>query len=159
MQDDGVSRQATSRARASLQRDVADHLHSSAIHLLRGLRKVDRATAVGPARLSALSVIVFGGPVTLGSLAEAEQVTAATMSRIVAGLESSRLATRRVDPSDRRVIRIEATARGRRLLEEGRERRIEHLRARLMKLGDDDLALLARASEILERMAREMPSA
>jgi len=141
-----------------MQRDVADRLHSAAIHLLRRLRRVDQAADVGPARLSALSVIVFGGPVTLGSLAEAEQVTAATMSRIVAGLQSSRLATRRVDPSDRRVIRIEATARGRKLLEQGRERRIEHLRARLEKLDRDDLALLARASEILERLAKETRS-
>jgi len=141
-----------------MQRDVADRLHSAAIHLLRRLRRVDQAADIGPARLSALSVIVFGGPVTLGSLAEAEQVTAATMSRIVAGLESTRLATRRVDPADRRVIRIEATARGRKLLEQGRERRIEHLRARLEKLDHDDLALLARASEILERLAREMRS-
>ena len=122
------------------------------------MRKVDRVADIGPARLSALSVIVFGGPGTLGSLADAEQVTAATMSRIVAGLESSGLATRRVDPQDRRVIRIEATARGRRLLEEGRARRIEHLRARLVKLDDEDLALMARASEILERVAREMRS-
>jgi DNA-binding MarR family transcriptional regulator len=136
---------------------VAHRLHSAAIHLLRRLRKVDQVADIGPARLSALSVIVFGGAVTMGSLAEAEQVTAATMSRIVAGLESGRLATRRADPNDRRVTLIEATAKGRRLLEEGRERRVERLRSRLEKLNDEELALLAKASEMLERLAREMP--
>lgn len=109
---------------------------------------------IGPARLSALSVIVFGAPVTLGSLAEAEQVTAATMSRIVSGLESSGLATRKVDLSDRRVTRIEATPRGRRLLEEGRGRRVEHLRARLQSLDEAELDLLARATAVLERLTR-----
>ncbi len=74
--------------------DVADRLHSAAIHLLRQVRKQDVATREAPARLSALSVLVFGGPVTLGQLAAAEQVKPPTMTRIVTGLERSRLAER-----------------------------------------------------------------
>ena len=66
---------------------IADRLHSAAIHLLRRVRKQDAATGEGPARLSALSVLVFGGPMTLGQLAAAEQVKPPTMSRIVTGLE------------------------------------------------------------------------
>lgn len=151
-----MARQASSRIRAALRRDVADRLHSAAIHLLRQLRRVDQVADIGPARLSALSVIVFGGPVTMGALAEAEQVTPATMSRVVAGLESGGLATRRADPRDRRVTWIEPTAKGRRLLEKGRERRVEHLRSRLQALGDQELTMLARASELLERLAREL---
>ena len=139
-----------------MRRDVADRLHSAAIHLLRRLRRVDQVGEIGPARLSALSVIVFGGPVTMGGLAEAEQVTPATISRLVSGLESTGLAIRLADPRDRRVTWIEATAKGRRLLEKGRERRVEHLRARLEALKDADLEVLARASEVLERLAREM---
>jgi len=65
---------------------VADRLHSAAIHLLRRVRKQDVATGEGPARLSALSVLVFGGQKTLSELAAAEQVKPPTMSRIVAGL-------------------------------------------------------------------------
>jgi hypothetical protein len=64
---------------------VADRLHSAAIQLLRRVRKLDVATGEGPARLSALSVLVFGGAETLGELAAAEQVKPPTMSRIVAG--------------------------------------------------------------------------
>ncbi|MGA7856601.1 MAG: hypothetical protein WCA11_01650, partial [Terracidiphilus sp.] len=65
---------------------IADQLHSAAIHLLRSVRTQDRSLGVGPAQLSALSVLVFGGPRSLTELAEAEQVRPPTMSRIVAGL-------------------------------------------------------------------------
>src|ERR1700682_719948 len=66
--------------------ETAGRLHSVAIHLLRRLRVSDLASGIGPAQLSALSVLVFGGPRSLGELAEAEQVRPPTMSRIVAGV-------------------------------------------------------------------------
>src|SRR3989442_6953401 len=67
--------------------ETADRLHSAAIHLLRRLRVRDRESGMGPAQLSALSVLVLGGgPRSLGELAEAEQVRPPTMIRIVAGL-------------------------------------------------------------------------
>src|SRR6476620_9665201 len=106
---------------------IADRLHSAAIHLLRRVRKQDAATGEGPARLSALSVLVFGGPMTLGQLAAAEQVRPPTMSRIVTGLERSRLAERKADSKDARRVRIRATPGGERLLHEGRRRTIEYL--------------------------------
>ena len=46
--------------------EVADQLHSAAIHLLRKLRREDAASGLNAPRLSALSVVVFGGPLTLG---------------------------------------------------------------------------------------------
>ena len=91
--------------------EVADRLHSAAIHLLRRLRVRDLASGIGPAQLSALSVLVFGGPRSLSELAEAEQVRLPTMSRIVAGLERSRLLQRR-ETEDKRRFRLEATAKG-----------------------------------------------
>ena len=97
---------------------MADRLHSAAIHLLRRLRKQDEAAGLGAARLSALSVVVFGGPLTLGELAAAEQVRPPTMTRIVAGLEEAGLVARETDARDRRVVRVTATGRGRRLMEE-----------------------------------------
>ena len=96
---------------------VADRVHSAAIHLLRRVRKQDVATGEGPARLSALSVLVFGGPKTLGELAAAEQVKPPTMSRIVTGLARSRLIQITDDPQDARRIQIRATAKGVRLLQ------------------------------------------
>src|SRR6267143_5391861 len=103
--------------------EVADRLHSAAIHLLRHARKQDVLARQGPARLSALSVLVFGGPMALGQLAAAEQVKAPTMSRIVTGLEKSRLAERLTDAKDARRVRIRATPNGERLLHQGRWRR------------------------------------
>jgi len=129
---------------------VADRLHSAAIHLLRRLRKLDVATGEGPARLSALSVLVFGGPKTLGDLAAAEQVKPPTMSRIVAGLERSRLVAITADPRDGRRTRIRATPRGTRLLHKGRRLRIAALAANLDSLAPERLGKLAEAVEILQ---------
>ena len=96
--------------------DVADRLHSAAIHLLRHARKQDALAGVGPARLSALSVLVFGGPMALAQLAAAEQVKAPTMSRIVTGLKRSGLARIEADANDARRIRVTATAKGKKVL-------------------------------------------
>src|ERR1700704_5587648 len=106
---------------------IADRLHSAAIHLLRRVRKQDAATGEGPARLSALSVLVFGGPMTLGQLAAAEQVKPPTMSRIVAALKRSGLARIDVDVHDARRIRVSVTPKGERLLQQARQRRIQLL--------------------------------
>jgi DNA-binding MarR family transcriptional regulator len=131
---------------------VADQLHSAAIHLLRRVRKQDVATGEGPARLSALSVLVFGGPKTLGELAAAEQVKPPTMSRIVAGLDRSRLVTITADAHDARRMRICATAKGTRLLQKGRQLRIAYLASHLAALTPEELAQLGQAVEILKRM-------
>ena len=131
--------------------EVADRIHSVAIHLLRQVRKQDAAAGVGPAQLSALSVLVFGGPITLGKLAEAEQVKPPTMSRIVTGLERNRLAEREVDAKDSRLVQVRATAKGARLLHEGRRRRIEYLARNLDFLSVRELETLKAAVEVLQR--------
>lgn len=132
---------------------VADALHSAAIHLLRGVRKEDEHTGVGPARLSALSVLVFAGPMRLTELARIEQVKPPTMTKIVAGLEAAGLVRRRVDADDARAVRLAATARGTRLLQEGRRRRVERLASALQALAFDDLEVLARAAALVERVS------
>ena len=134
---------------------VADRLHSAAIHLLRRVRKQDVATGEGPARLSALSVLVFGGARTLGELAAAEQVKPPTMSRIVAGLARDRLVDIDADPEDARRMQIRATAKGRSILQKGRERRIAYLAAHLDRLSPEELAALGEAVKILDRIFRE----
>src|ERR1039458_423759 len=91
---------------------AADRLHSAAIHLLRRVRKQDEASGVGPAQLSALSVLVFAGPKTLRALAAPEQVKPPTMSRIVAGLKRSRLIEITRAPGDARRMHIRPTATG-----------------------------------------------
>ena len=70
-------------ARSAIPDDeLAARIHAAALHLLRRLAQEDRATGVSPARLSALSVLVFGGPRTIGALAAAEGVTPPTMTRV-----------------------------------------------------------------------------
>ncbi|MGE3271281.1 MAG: MarR family winged helix-turn-helix transcriptional regulator [Chloroflexota bacterium] len=134
---------------------VADQLHSAAIHLLRRLRTVDAASGLTAPRLSALSVIVYGGPLTLGALAAAEQVRPPTMTRVVAALERAGLVTRAADPTDRRQVILTATPTGRRLLEEGRARRTASLARRLAALSAEQREELARAASLLEQLARE----
>ena len=131
---------------------VADRLHSAAIHLLRRLRKLDIATGEGPARLSAMSVLVFGGPKTLGELAAAEQVKPPTMSRIVAGLARDRLVEVASDPEDARRMRIRATPKGEAMLWQGRQRRVEYLASQLQLLKPEELTALQDSLEILNRM-------
>jgi DNA-binding MarR family transcriptional regulator len=135
-------------------RETATNLHSAAIRLLRLLRREDRQTGISAPRLSALSVIVFAGPLSLAELAGAEDVSAPTMSRIVEGLVRDGYATRDQDPDNRRMVRIAATAEGRRRLEAGRLRRVSALARRLHDLAESEQRALARGVEILERVTR-----
>jgi DNA-binding MarR family transcriptional regulator len=131
--------------------DLADQLHSTAIHLLRRVRVQDAATGISAARLSALSVIVFGGPVSLNHLAQAEQVRPPTMSRIVDALESAGLARRSLNEQDRRAVLIEATGKGIAMLRQGRRRRVEFLASYLSRLNATELADLERALKAIRK--------
>src|SRR2546422_1662723 len=108
-------------------RAIADRLHSAAIHVLRRLRVEDKAIGLSGPRASALSVIVFRGPIAMGALAEAEQVRPPTITRLVASLELGGLVRRVSDRSDGRVQLVEATAAGKRLLSKGRDRKSTRL--------------------------------
>jgi len=143
----------TAGARESL-RKTATRLHSVAIHLLRRVRRVDVESGLSPARASALSVLVFGGERTIGELAGAEQVAAPTMTRLLTGLEKDGYVRRTPDPTDGRVTRVSATARGRKVLEAGRDRRVAEVMAILSSLPAADQATIARAVEALERALR-----
>jgi DNA-binding MarR family transcriptional regulator len=135
--------------------ETADRLHSAAIHLLRRLRVRDRESGVGPAQLSALSVLVFGGPRSLGELADAEQVRPPTMSRIVAGLEREGLVRRHATEDGRRV-RLEASAKGTKILQEGRKRRVESLAQALALLSETELKQLGELTILLQQVLRNL---
>lgn len=134
--------------------EMATRLHGAAVRLLRLLRRQDETTGLTGPRLSALSVLVFGGPMSLAELAAAEQVKAPTMSRLVETLVREGLATREPDPANRRRVSIAATPEGMRLLEAGRRRRVHALTARLARLADSEQRALARAVELLERVVK-----
>jgi DNA-binding MarR family transcriptional regulator len=136
--------------------DLADRLHSTAIHLLRQVRVQDSATGLAPARLSALSVLVFGGAMSLNQLAQAEQVRPPTMSRIVDALESDGLARRTVNPEDRRAVVIEATERGTAILWRGRKRRVKFLARHLSRLSEEERKKIGDAIIAIQKaMARQ----
>ncbi|HEX9670264.1 MAG TPA: MarR family transcriptional regulator [Thermoanaerobaculia bacterium] len=151
-----MARRKSSGATEDESLELAVRLHAAAIHLLRRLRREDAALGISPARASALSVLAFGGPRTLGELAAAEQVTAPTMSRLVAALEADGLVAREPDPRDGRVVRLRATAAGLRLIERGRARRTARLAARLQALAPAERAALARTVALLEGLLPEL---
>jgi len=135
---------------------LADQLHSAAIGLLRRLRREDDAIGITSPRLSALSVVVFGGPLTLGRLAAAEQVKPPTMTRIVTGLEKDGLVQRRPDASDGRLTQIHATAKGRRILTAGRARRVETLAAAVTSLDRQSRSELESGVRVIQRLNSAM---
>jgi DNA-binding MarR family transcriptional regulator len=113
---------------------------------------------VSAPRLSALSVVVFGGPLTLGRLAAAEQVKPPTMTRIVTGLEKEGLVQRIGDTRDRRLTNIRATPKGRSVLAAGRARRVQKLATAIERLGRQELAQLRRGVQVLGEVVDSMRS-
>jgi DNA-binding MarR family transcriptional regulator len=133
---------------------VAEDIHSLAIHLLRKLRREDTHSGLSAPRLSALSVIVFAGPITLKDLAAAEQVRSPTMTRVVQALEELGLVDRTANTSDARSSMLSATAAGKTLLLEGRERRVRALSTQIIALDPTDRDTLREATEILKRVVQ-----
>jgi DNA-binding MarR family transcriptional regulator len=132
--------------------EVADRLHSAAIHLLRRLRREDPATGIPSPQLSALSVIVFRGPLTLGALAAAEQVRPPSMTRIVRALEQAGLVERETDARDRRSVWIRPTALGETVLQQGRLRRVRALAVEIASLSNEERSALDRALAVIEKI-------
>ena len=134
---------------------VADRLHSAAIHLLRRLRVRDTESGIGPAQMSALSVLVFAGPRSLKELAAAEQVKPPTMSRIVAALVDAGLVRAKAVGEDRRKLRLEPTVKGIAVLQEGRKRRIESLARALRARSPEEIEVLRTAAELIDAISRQ----
>jgi DNA-binding MarR family transcriptional regulator len=139
-------------AEANPQVELADRLHSTAIHLLRRVAREDAVSGLGGPALSALSVVVFAGPITLGRLAEAERVRPPTMTRTVHGLEAAGLVRRAPDPDDGRVVNVRATRRGESVLHAARARRVAALASGLRALSEHELVVLEHAVGLLERL-------
>ena len=138
---------------------TAQLINSGAIHVLRGLRYVDRHAGVGPARLSALSVLAFGGPRTLGQLAELEEVAGPTMTRIVDGLCAQGLAERTPHPRSRRAVLVSATPAGAELMHVAADRRAHAISAALRQLDSTEQEALHAAAPALVRLATALTAA
>lgn len=149
-----MPKSARSPASVPRERELADRLHSAAIHLLRRARRGDPLTGATPAQLSALSVLM-SGPKTLGDLAAAEQVRAPTISRLAAEMERIGLIRRRGDADDARVVRVEMSAKGRRVLGKGRDLRISDIESRVRRLDRSERDTLEKAVTVIEGMLRD----
>jgi DNA-binding MarR family transcriptional regulator len=133
--------------------ELAGRLRLVSARLHRRLRQ-EADTGLSPSQQSALGTIDLQGPITLGDLAAAEQVTPPTITKVVTRLEEEGLIDRTVDASDRRIIRVSTTREGRRRLEHSRARRNAFLAARLDELGPDAVHRLNDAIDALEELAR-----
>jgi DNA-binding MarR family transcriptional regulator len=145
-------------SRKSSLPDAARDLNSAAIHLLRGMRAVDRASGLTPARLSALSVLVFGGPCTLGQLARTEDVSGPTMTRIVDGLVNLALASREAHPDSARQVLISATDNGLDLMHRAADRRVEVIVAALRSLPTEQRRAVVTAAPALRDLSGRVPA-
>ena len=133
---------------------VADRLHSAALHLLRRLRIEDDVLGVSPPRLSALSVVVYAGPLAIGALAAAEGVAAPTMTRLVDGLERDGFVRRRRDPADARGVLVEATPAGQAGSSRGAVATGGDPRREPGGAVPEELAAIGRGAELIERVGR-----
>jgi DNA-binding MarR family transcriptional regulator len=129
--------------------EAAAAIHSAAIQLLRFVRKEDQAAGLSSPQLSALSVLVFAGPQTMGALAAAEQLRPPTLSRTVNELERLGLVQRVHRQADRRMVEVQATEAGRQLLNTGRARRLNRLSATLAGCSAEDLETVSAAAGII----------
>jgi DNA-binding MarR family transcriptional regulator len=134
---------------ADARHATANVLHSAALRLLRRARTADASMDLDGPRASALSVLVFAGPMPIGHLAISEQVSAAAITKTVTALEASGLARRERSTSDRRVVLVRATVKGRTLLERGRAARVGVVAELLKDISDADLHTLDRAAAII----------
>ena len=133
---------------------TVQRFHHLAIALLRRLRRVDEAGGLSGPRASALSVLVFRGPQALAELAAAEGVKPPTMSRLVRAMAAEGLVQVGTDARDQRALRIAASARGRRLMLAGRERRLAEIRRLLADATPEERRALEKVVAMLERALR-----
>lgn len=137
--------------------ELAARLRLSTTRLSRRLRR-ETEFDLSPTASSAVAAINVHGPLTLGALAEHERVSPPTITKIVATLEQRGLVERIVDPTDRRVCRVECTSEGVALIERSRDRKNAWLAARLDALGPEARARLSGAMDVLEELATGGPT-
>ena len=141
-QDDAVHDEAA---------EVAARLRLSATRLARRLRQ-EAGTGLTPSQLSALATVHNHGPLTLGALAEREQVAPPSITKVVTKLEADGLLERSPDPTDRRVSHVRTTPVGAELVDESRRRKTAWLTERIRELDDDERHRLGAALDVLDRL-------
>jgi DNA-binding MarR family transcriptional regulator len=137
----------------SEQRSLASRLRLSVVRLNRRLRAQRTNSTVSLTQLAALSTLYKCGPLTPGELAAKEGVQPPSMTRVIAALEEFGYATRRPHPTDGRQAIVALTDEGRTFHDAQVSAREAWLDRRLAELDDEERDLLAKAAEIIDRMA------
>jgi DNA-binding MarR family transcriptional regulator len=140
-------------------RDDADAALDTAVALRVAVARIHRALRaraerqVTASQSSALARIEQLGPVRLGVLAHHEGVTAATMSKVVDGLEERGLIERVADEADGRASLVRLSVDGSATLNDLRATSTLAISAALSEIGASERAELSRALPVLERLA------
>ncbi|WP_436524500.1 MarR family winged helix-turn-helix transcriptional regulator [Actinoplanes sp. HUAS TT8] len=125
--------------------------------IIRFSRRVRQARPVGDltfSQLSALTSLQLHGALTPRELADVERVQPPTMTKIVGKLEDRGLVARTPHPTDGRQVILAATDQGREVYAVHENARNEWLAVQLDQLTPEERDTLARAAEILQRVAR-----
>ncbi|WP_406692919.1 MarR family transcriptional regulator [Saccharopolyspora sp. ID03-671] len=138
---------------AERERTLASRLRLAVVRLNRRLRAQRADSALTLSQLSALSCLHKAGSMTPGELASKEGVQPPSMTRVIAALEENGLVVRRPHPTDGRQAIVEVTEPGAARVEEEVTIRERWLDQHLAELDAEELEVLSRASEIIDRLA------
>jgi DNA-binding MarR family transcriptional regulator len=139
--------------------DLARRLNSATVHLMRALRQDPAPSGLAAEHRSALGVVVFGGPISIGALARAEGVGAPAMTKTVGILERAGHVTRERDAADARVVNVRPTRKAKELVLRGRDQRVVRIGKALAAIGPGETARLAAAIGTLERLVNDLETA
>lgn len=134
----------------------ADRLVTAAVKLTRTLQWMGRGGPLTSPEIGALIVIVYAGRILARDLAAQQQVTPATMSRLLGDLEERALITRKADKDDARKQWIRATSSGAALVAREHKRRLAPLEDIIGKLSPSRHQEVSEASEVLEALTRAL---
>src|SRR5438874_2743386 len=134
---------------------LAEQLRAAINRFGRRLRQTRPVGELTQNQISVLGSLELAGALTPRELSDAERVQPPTMTKVLAKLEERGLIQRTPHPTDGRQVLLSATEAGREVLLEQRRAAAEWLSLRLAALPPDDRETLARAAEILDRIARE----
>lgn len=142
----------SSQTTEDLSREASD-LRMATFRLSRRMRSQRAVDSMSDGQFTVLAVLTMHGPHTLGELADHERVSAPAMNRTVNCLQEEGLVTRTADATDGRKVVIDLTDAGRAVVQETVSRRDAWVEAALAELDSDERAILAKAAELMQRMA------
>jgi DNA-binding MarR family transcriptional regulator len=132
---------------------LAVELRHAIMRTSRRIRQERSVDDVTPGQYSVLAGLANHGPLTPGEIAAHEKVQPPSMTRTIAALEGLGLVSRTDHPTDGRQVLVALTPEGTTVVRETQKRRDAWLAQRLAELAPDERDTLARAAEILQRVA------